>query len=304
MKHRIFYLDFLRTTAIIAVIMCHSTVLFTYPNNNIQLIAQYTFQDIGAIGVPIFLMLSGALLLNNKDTITEFIKKRFRRIIPPFLFWSMIIWCTNPTQSYLSNIITGNTEFSWYFWIIVGIYLVMPVLDHLIKKYNLKTLLIIWLLAMALTTFNIIALPGFIGYAGYPLLGYWLKNRKDSHPYLESVIFIIALILSVYLHCTHKSMISLGYQSLAVISMSAAMFLLIKSLNAITNKFIKTAIVSISIYSYGMFFAHILAIKLFSLIGLNVMLFGITFILIIFISWLIPYVLSKIPYLRIVSGMH
>ena len=64
-KERIFYYDFLRAFAIIAVIICHSDLFFGSLDTPLRIIAQMTFHDIGRIGVPIFLMISGALLLNR-----------------------------------------------------------------------------------------------------------------------------------------------------------------------------------------------------------------------------------------------
>ena len=64
-KERIFYYDVLRAFAIIAVIICHVDMFFGPLTSQTQVIAQMTFHDIGRIGVPIFLMISGALLLNR-----------------------------------------------------------------------------------------------------------------------------------------------------------------------------------------------------------------------------------------------
>ena len=65
-KERIFYYDFLRAFAIIAVIICHVDAFFGPLTNTTQIVAQMTFHDIGRIGVPIFFMISGALILNRE----------------------------------------------------------------------------------------------------------------------------------------------------------------------------------------------------------------------------------------------
>src|SRR5690606_15327951 len=38
--------------------------------------------------VPLFLMLTGALLLRKEEPLHDFFSRRFSRIVPPFLFWS------------------------------------------------------------------------------------------------------------------------------------------------------------------------------------------------------------------------
>ena len=85
-KERIFYYDVLRAFAIIGVIICHLDHFFGPLTTPAQIIAQMTFHDIGNIGVPIFLMISGALLLNREyPSLEKFLKKRFARIIYPFI---------------------------------------------------------------------------------------------------------------------------------------------------------------------------------------------------------------------------
>ena len=91
-KERIFYFDVLRAFAIIGVIICHVDHFFGPLTTPAQIITQMTFHDIGNIGVPIFLMISGALLLNREyPSLEKFLKKRFARIIYPFIFWIILI---------------------------------------------------------------------------------------------------------------------------------------------------------------------------------------------------------------------
>lgn len=161
--NRIFYYDFLRAFAIIAVIMCHVDPFFgSWSDINIKFIFHSGFHGIGLIGVPIFLMLSGALLLNKEYTLSYFIKRRFSRIFPPFLFWILIImlfgiFYFNWDYNYLWNIFIGNGSIMWYFWLLIGIYLSIPILNSFIKEYDLKGceyFLIIWISIIILKTLH------------------------------------------------------------------------------------------------------------------------------------------------------
>ena len=40
--------------------------------------------------VPVFIMVSGALLLPSQETLAEFFRKRFHRVMIPFLVWTVI----------------------------------------------------------------------------------------------------------------------------------------------------------------------------------------------------------------------
>ena len=65
-QDRIFYYDFLRAFAIIAVIICHLEIFYGPNPTSFQTILKLTIHTVGRVGVPIFLMISGALLLRKK----------------------------------------------------------------------------------------------------------------------------------------------------------------------------------------------------------------------------------------------
>lgn len=107
-SQRIFYFDALRAFAILCVVLLHVTGhLGEIMNYNIHTI--YSFSGIYEtfannffrIGVDLFLMISGALLLGRNWEIKGFFKKRFSRLVKPFLFWSLIFSIIIVASSYL-----------------------------------------------------------------------------------------------------------------------------------------------------------------------------------------------------------
>ena len=66
-RNRIFYLDEIRALAILLVILCHIVREFCQirPAGSLGWISLAPLIDLGVIGVPLFLMISGALLLNR-----------------------------------------------------------------------------------------------------------------------------------------------------------------------------------------------------------------------------------------------
>lgn len=328
-KERIFYYDFLRAFAIIAVIICHVDHFFGPLVGTTQIVAQMTFHDIGRIGVPIFLMISGALILNRPyPDLTEFLKKRFTRIIYPFIFWIILILAQlqyyRYNEAFLWNTFIGEPSITWYFWVLIGIYLFLPVLNSFVKEYGesgLKYFLSIWFILMILKTFNAYPLwtnfdlSYFAGYVGYPVLGYYLANKEfkisDSTVCLLGLITLIAsLSVFVYLNYFNSPYISMIYQNVPIIFMGTGLFLFVKYLdklnkfNSIKDNFIGKAIISLSVCSYGMYFSHVLVVKFLSYYNPHShLMFPVMFVLIIFLSWLLPYVLSKIPYVKTFSGL-
>ena len=84
--------------------------------------------------VPLFLMISGATLLPRDEPLQLFFRKRFVRIIPPLLFWSLfyLTWASyngQQTGNWVLAILSGPTKFHlWFFYELTGLYLIMPVL--------------------------------------------------------------------------------------------------------------------------------------------------------------------------------
>lgn len=327
-KERIFYYDLLRAFAIIAVIICHVDHFFGPLTSTTQIIAQMTFHDIGRIGVPIFLMISGALLLNrNYPDLGQFLKKRFTRIIYPFIFWIILIlaqlYHLNYNSAFLWKVFIGEPSITWYFWVLIGIYLFIPVLNTFIKEYGEKGceyFLTIWLITMILKTFNSYPLWAnfdlsmFAGYIGYPILGYYLANKKfnlsDGKVCISGLLMLlVSLSAFVYLNYYKMPYISLIYQNVPIILMGSGLFVFIKYLDklnkfdSIKNNFIGKTLNSLSLYSYGMYFSHVIVVKFLSYCNpKSHLMFPVMFVVIIFLSWLMPYILSKIPYVKIFSG--
>lgn len=106
------------------------------------------YKNIGALGVDIFLILSGIGLyysFSKNSKIIEFYKKRFIRIIPISLIvvglYAAFIPANVTAKIYLQKIllldffITGNVNF-WYLSVILVLYLIYPLLHKLINKYD------------------------------------------------------------------------------------------------------------------------------------------------------------------------
>ncbi len=328
-KERIFYYDALRAFAIIAVIICHLDHFFGPLTTPTQIIAQMTFHDIGRIGVPIFLMISGALLLNRSyPSLSDFLKRRFTRIIYPFIFWIILIlgqlYYHGYNTKFIWGVFIGEPSVTWYFWTLIGIYLFIPIINSFVKEYGLKGVeyfLAIWFFTMILKTFNFYPLwtnfnlDMFAGYIGYPLLGYWLANKKFNLSdkklcIIGFVTLIISLSVFVFLHYNKINLIANIYQNIPIIFMGTGLFLFIMCLdrlnkfNRVKDNIIGKAIISLSVCSYGMYFSHVIVVKALSYHnpGSN-LLFPLMFVLIVFLSWLLPYILSKIPYVKTFSGV-
>ena len=264
----------------------------------------------------------------NRDypNLGNFLKRRFARIIYPFIFWTILIlgqlYYHGYNSKFIWGVFIGEPSILWYFWTLIGIYLFIPVLNSFIKDYKIKGaeyFLAIWLFTMILKTFNAYPLWNyfnldmFAGYIGYPVLGYWISNKKfkinDKKICITGLlIFLISLAVFVYAGYTKFSLAQ--YQNLPNMLEAVGLFIFIMCLDrlnkfdSIKENFIGKAILSLSVCSYGMYFSHTIVVKAISYHnpGSNLM-FPVMFVLIVFLSWLLPYVLSKIPFVKTISGV-
>lgn len=111
--------------------------------------------------VPVFLMISGVLLLNRQESLPAFFSKRFARILPPLLFWSLFYMAWNAFHGkhygnvfgWLQALANGPVAFHlWYLYAILGIYLFVPFLRTIWQAAGAaekKLFLAIWMLASA-----------------------------------------------------------------------------------------------------------------------------------------------------------
>lgn len=329
---RIFYYDVLRVIAIFAIILCHTSGIYGKDvYTNLKIAIPSFCNIIGLVGVPLFFMLSGALLLNRNYELSDFFKRRFTRILYPAIFWmaiTVLIFYFFMPQEHIMKFIFGQKYYTWFIWVMIGIYLIVPVINSFIKEYNLKGceyFILIWLFTIILNTihkypFKRLELSYFAGFLGYVVLGYYLANHdfKINDLLLTAMGFISFVVFSAAGMIIRYNGIHLesGYQSITVVMASIGVFLMIKGLsNYLEGKSSKTyekikngrfgdLIFIISAASYGMYFLNSIVIrfiKFYKPYPLKAL--PILYIVVIVLSLLVVVAVSKIPKMDKFSGM-
>ena len=268
---RIFYYDVLRAIAIIGIVFCHVSVFFVTRDINSQNLYISAFFDcFREFSIPIFVMLSGALLIGKKDTLTKFFKKRLSRLFIPFLFWVLIYIIYTNIHVYhgfsLSNAIgiffgkSGTIGVHlWFVWMIiiayVGIFIINKIIQMEESKINdftkkfiaiLAVISVIYIGICHFTSFNPYnsKLIYYLSFLAYIVIGYFLAKsdfleRRIDRKYLITITAI--LFVGTYLwyifgfvvprsHLVHK-FVALSYFNLKILFMSANAFLLFKYLS-------------------------------------------------------------------------
>lgn len=212
---RIIYLDFLRVIACFMVVVMHSPMATDAAQNNGMFLSSLSYFTAPCIGL--LFMISGALLLpvpDRYDTMS-FLKKRLSRVLGPTLFWSIFYLLLNVdvigedmVKSILSIPFSAQGHgILWFMYTLIGLYLLAPILGCWLRNVTQRELLFylsLWgislcypLLAPILKTEESTTgiLYYFSGYAGYFLLGYYLKHYGSSIKY-KSVLLAFGLAAS------------------------------------------------------------------------------------------------------------
>ncbi|MCD8166669.1 MAG: acyltransferase [Bacteroides sp.] len=161
-------------------------------------------------------MLTGYFLLPVKTGMTDFFKKRFTRVLFPFVVWclvySLLPWLTGQTDLTTALIkiaqipVNTGTEIGhlWYVYMLIGVYLATPVLSPWLQSASRRSIefyLSLWAVTLLLPYIHLIfpevwgecywngtpMLYYFSGLLGYAVLGYyaktyWSVSRKWNFP--------------------------------------------------------------------------------------------------------------------------
>lgn len=342
-KERIFYIDEIRALAIIFVVFIHVSKWFVNAETPHTLFWNFSssFAALGNLGVPLFFMISGALLLNKKYELKSFFKRRFSRIFIPFVFWIAVvvlfkIFVLGHDSSFEGILsIIFKEGYVWFIWTLVGLYLFIPVINPYIAEYKTKGaeyFLVIWLIIFFFNAFSLkpynIDVTYFTRFLGYLILGWYLANKQfklsdRSMMIMGVLMFVISTGVCLY---TIQNQIPLGnfYLTPIPVFQASGIFLFLKysaqiaesGNGSLTQKIyygIKDSrlgkiILSISLCSYGMYLTHYMFIwtiehNIDNLFLRNPFKWIPFMILIVIIgSWGLIWIFSKIPYLKKFSG--
>lgn len=232
-KGNIGWVDLLRVLACFFVVFSHCCDGFVgqFDANRQSFLTGVFSGSLARPCVPLFVMMTGVLLLpvGKEYTLQSFYKKRIGRILTPLVFWSLAL----PTFAFLYfNYVSPDTHnpllstdnytvhtwlqrlytfvFSfnfdtvpfWYLYMLIGLYLLMPILSSWLvqaSQKDIRTVLILWGISLFLPYIKMAA--PFLGYQGnygnMDILGVCDWNSYGTFYYFSG--FIGYLILAYYL---------------------------------------------------------------------------------------------------------
>ena len=339
--NRILWADSLRTSATLAVIVLHVSVSVEQDFGTISMPAWLAanLYDSGARWcVPVFVMLTGTFALNNySGDLKQFLIKTFQRIGLPFLFWSFIylfyyngnvffqdkISFAGKASLIAVKLATGTAVHLWFVYMILSMYLLIPVFNRWVRHNNKAeqlffiSLWLLFLFVQPLWDKYDIGFDNsyFTGFIGYLILGNYLyKEPRKVNSFLLLIIFITTLAYT----CLRTYYISISWHEMNekymdnfmpnIVVMCICIYLLFKNSPVKFPLLLRSIVIKVSKYSFGIFLVHILVLDLFlkyaNILSVMHPVYGIPLLSLIclVISFAIIFVLNKIPYLRFVAG--
>ncbi len=217
------YLDILRILACFLVIVNHTNSdIFLQMGPSLTWLFSISYFFVCRIAVPLFLMISGCLLLKKEDNYKKSFKRIFR-IILVILIFSLIYYvdyCYKSKTSfdlieYLKLIYQQHiTNAFWYLYTYLGLLIMLPILQPIVKRLSQKKLMyflgisFLFLGTMPIlihyfphlqydSYFELYLFSPFIGYfiAGYYIDNYIQHTKRNS--IYAFIIFIISISISI-----------------------------------------------------------------------------------------------------------
>jgi surface polysaccharide O-acyltransferase-like enzyme len=170
-KERDFALDALKALAIVMVVMIHTSApgFVTFGE---QWHAALFYDSLSRISVPLFFLVTGALLLPRTHSLISIVN-RVKLVLIPLLAWSFIYLAWNEfyhgqhTSAWMKTIIQGPVLHMWFVYSLLGAYIFLPLTSGFFRSSSRKER--VWILAAAGLGSSII--PLFKDVSGQTLLG-------------------------------------------------------------------------------------------------------------------------------------
>ena len=350
-KKRLFNLDLIRTIGLLLIIYNHAlNTVWDATNYNYWMNAPIFEKSmivfgyyICRLGVPLFLMITGSLILNKKietgEDIKKFYKHNLLNLVIVIMIWN-VIYCVFDSIYYDKNFSIKNLMYvllfmkkspmphMWYMSMIVGMYIALPYISTIVKKFKFKEIIIPLIIGILcsyiipntkilLTFFDFngtniktILDISFLGgaYGIYIILGYYIYNKKILEKIKTKYILlgiIVGMIISIAFQIfayQNASKYIVYYNFVGILLSGTLLFEFLRRFEKTKRKNIENILCIISKYSLGIYFVHRPLLFLFKkyfildfLPFINVIIY---YICSIIISYIIVQILSKINILK------
>ena len=333
-KTSIFYIDLLRFIAAIAVIIIHVLGPFRHMFGTLEeteWLAAMGYNSVTRWAVPVFMMISGALLLSNARPFNckHYLTRRLAKVAIPFVAWTIIYafmggfgehgWDSQASAKLLTESTNEPVWYHmWFFYDFIPLYFVIPFLLLILQRLDeehVKLLIASWLL---LTLMHMLKVEtplrqNLILYSGYLIFGWYLFNRDNRAELKYWVIAGIACLAMNFLgswYFAHQdgkySTFFMGYKSLNTVIIGGMLFVICQTYADRIQGKSRAFISLIAKYSLGIYLLHPLLLipvrnlqnGMYELFGSNWLAIPAISLITLFIALVCTMILAKIPVIR------
>ena len=293
-------LDLLRILAITGAVAIHAfnPILITQEINSVQWIIANIIDSAARWCVPVFVMISGALLIkpNLFEHREAFYSKRLRRIITAIAIWPIVylLWSWFLTgkipdiSEYAYGMLVGSPApgHLYFLFLILGLYILTPAISLYASKVSAREFNITAAVILILTAlWHLVAtfVPGQPGtietsnfitqsipFIGYYMAGYALLNYRTKMPYVYVASFTAAIYALVIASSLMSGIFGLGkglvfhsYSSIFVVVAALSLFIFVREYSARskTRMAAKSMLAKLASATYGVYLIHMMILS-------------------------------------------
>jgi surface polysaccharide O-acyltransferase-like enzyme len=146
MKERDSRLDYLRAAAVMMMILQHVGIYLNSPEAQVSW-ASAVFEELILLvtksAVPLFVMITGAVMLDeaaDKEITVHKAVTYAKKMIGIIVFWNVVSAVFTALMGGTLKDIAASAVYGkyWYLYMLVGLYIYMPISDMIVKKVELK----------------------------------------------------------------------------------------------------------------------------------------------------------------------
>ncbi len=334
------WLDNSRIIAIFAAVLCHvaAGVILGSDIGSEYWWFGNIYDSLGRWCVPVFVMISGALLIDpgKKEDLLTFYKKRLARILFPILFWSVffLFWAflkgalkdNEPTVTdLLKKLLSGKPYYHmWFLYMILSLYLFTPFCRKIVANSTRQELMFLVVVTFIFAAINYaygefffkgskLFINWFLLYIPFFFLGYLI--RQDNSCPSKAVLWVTFLFMFI-LTCMGFYFVAVkvgkvgsttglyfyGSLSVSVIPMSISLMYLLKTWGK--PIFNETFTKKLSLLTLGVYLIHPAILEIVNYKGYGAMNFHpvisipVITSIIFLISLTGAWIIHQVPYLR------
>lgn len=297
--------DILRIIAAFSVVVLHVSGQFimAYPVGSTQFCISNFINSVSRFGVPIFVMISGAIFLSEEKTVTipRIWSKNILRLLIVFLIWSfgyyvfqsLYLWHYDFWNQGLLRTFTGciyASEHFWFLFMIMGLYALVPILRTWVhhattrELYYFTTLFVVFQILRSTCTIlldksliyklsDMMTIVELSGYLGYFVLGYLLTKRPVSTKFKLAIYCLVPVGIIANYSVSHYLSNRSGaytpgiYDCFGIFTFIhiMALFLFVTDLvpNGISNKRVSSCLNRLALDTLGIYMMHVALLEYF-----------------------------------------